>query len=64
MNYNRLIYCSREEGRRWVEEQERRELGEDKMNKKGQEDTLEEGGGRKESWSRRRAKEQMMDVKG
>lgn len=34
MNYNRLIYCSREEGRRWVEEQERRELGEDKMNKK------------------------------
>lgn len=51
MNYNRLIYCSREEGRRWVEEQERRELGEDKMNKKGQEDTLE-GGGRKESWSR------------
>lgn len=52
MNYNRLIYCSREEGRRWVEEQERRELGEDKMNKKGQEDTLEEGGGRKEWWSR------------
>lgn len=52
MNYNWLIYCSREEGRRWVEEQERRELGEDKMNKKGQEDTLEEGGGRKESWSR------------
>lgn len=52
MNYNRLIYCSREEGRRWVEEQERRELGEDKMNKKGQEDTLEEGGGRKGWWSR------------